>query len=285
MTVKTMRVAVITDAVSAAFYFPCWHRYYASQFGAENLYVVTFGGLRADFRHFDLGGVWETKIYNNDLRVKIIAGLVNVLLDQYDYVIRVDTDEFLVPDPRVFESLADFMKRLERPYVTAMGYDVIPARDDQALSLDQSILVKQRRLAYPYDALNKTCITNIPLVWAPGFHFCSAFPMFQKLYLFHMKRADVEIQMKIGAETARHAPGERNFENYLTKAETIADYNRAALHFPAGEGWEWFDRNEYNAKFLKGIRYTKNFGGVYHGLPFQLERALVKIPDEFSEKI
>jgi hypothetical protein len=192
MTFKKLRVAVLTDAVSSEFYFPCWHRYYASQFGSENLYVVTFGGLTADFRQFGLGGVWETKVYNNDLRVKIIAGLVNVLLEQYDYVIRVDTDEFLVPDPRAFESLADYLRRLERPYVTAMGYDVIPARDDQHLVLDQPILVNQRSLAYPYDALNKTCITNVAMTWAPGFHFCSAFPMFQRLYLFHMKRADLE---------------------------------------------------------------------------------------------
>jgi len=285
MAIQKKRAAVITDAVSSEFYFPCWHRYYASQFGAENLYVVTFDGLKADFKSFDLGGIWATKIYNNDLRIKIISGLVNVLLEQYDYVIRVDTDEFLVPDPRSFESLADYVTRLERPYATAMGYDIVPAPDDDALVLDQPILVKQRSRAYPYDALNKTCITSIHLIWAPGFHFCSAFPSFQKLYLFHMKRADLGIQMQIGAATAKHAPGERNFENYLADEESISNYNRAALHFPSGSGWEWFDRNKYNDSFLKGMRFTKNYGGVYHGAPFQIEKALVTIPDEFSGKM
>ncbi len=167
MASKKLRTAVITDAVSAEFYFPCWHKYYASQFGVENLYVVTYDGLRAEFKGFDLGGVWETKAYNNDLRIKIISGLVNVLLEQYDYVIRVDTDEFIAADPRAFASLADYMGTLERPYVTAMGYDVVPARDDKDLVLDDPILLTQRRLAYPYDALNKTCITGIPLTWAP----------------------------------------------------------------------------------------------------------------------
>jgi hypothetical protein len=281
MATQKKRTAVITDSVSSEFYFPCWHKYYAAQFGIENLYVVTYDGMRADFKNFDLGGVWETKVYNNDLRIRIISGLINVLLEHYEYVIRVDTDEFLAADPRVFLSLADYMARLERPYVTAMGYDVVPGSDDNDLVLDQHILLTQRRRAYPYDALNKTCITSIPLTWAPGFHFCSAFPMFHQLYLFHLKRADVSIQMRIGEAIAKHAPGERNRDYYLTNREAILGYNRSVLTFPSGSGWDWFDRTDYNATFLKSIYFTKTYGGVYHGPAFRLDKALVEIPAEF----
>jgi hypothetical protein len=276
------RAAVVTDAISPDFYFPVWHQYYSSQVGSSNLYVVTYGGMKKLFDKYELGGAWEVKAYSNDSRIKIISTLVDLLLQQYDYVIRVDTDELIVPDPRTFGSLRSYMDALNRPYVTAMSYDVVQGDREKALDLEQKILLTQRMFAYPYDALNKTCVTSLSLNWAPGFHFCSVYPEFNQLYLFHLKRADLDIQLQVGEATAARAPGERNRDYYLTNQQTLSTYNKTVLQFRSGSGWEWFQRDEYQAKFLQGIKYTKNYGGVYHGAAFRPEKVLVEIPEEFK---
>ena len=77
---RANRVAVITDTISPSFYFTLWHKYYARQFGASNLYILTYDGLRRDFNHYQLGGVWESDQFNNNQRVKIVSALIDSLL-------------------------------------------------------------------------------------------------------------------------------------------------------------------------------------------------------------
>jgi|GEM_PF-1671276 len=279
---KKSGVAVITDTVSPHFYFPLWHKYYSSQFGASNLYVVTYAGMKQNFHDFSLGGLWESDQYNNAQRIRLICKLLATLLERYEFVIHVDTDEFLVADPRSYTSLSTYMGELKRSYVTAEGIDIIQKPDEGPLNLDQGILSVQRRTGYFYDALNKTCVTNMELIWAPGFHFCSVFPDFNNLFLLHLKRADVDIQIAIGQAISSTADGEPNKPYYLTTKEQLMSYNKGVAAFPSGEGWAFFDREDYRNAFLRGVHFTANYGGVYHGGGFRPDKALVTLPMEFS---
>lgn len=278
---ETDKIAVISDCVSSEFYFKKWYKYYSDQVDSKNIYIITYDDGLKNFNNFDLGGVWRCPHYNNSTRVQTISQLTQLLLQTYQFVVRVDTDEFLAPDPRVHKSLASFLDALDRPYVTAQGYDVVQGKDEAALNLDAPLL-GQRRFAYPYDALNKTCVVGLPVSWAPGFHFASVFPEFNHLYLFHMKRADIDIQIAIGEAIARQAANEPNQKYYLTPREDVEAYNRSVLNFSRVEGWSEFERTEYMKKFLEGIRYKKDFGGVSHGKAFRMESVLVTIPGEFS---
>src|SRR3954469_15184174 len=103
-----MKIAVVTDAVSADAYFPVWYAYYGKQFGARNIYVFTYAPNAAAFSGVQLGGVQLIDDhYNDDLRKEAITAFVCGLLETYEMVIRVDVDEFLVPDPLEFASLAE----------------------------------------------------------------------------------------------------------------------------------------------------------------------------------
>ena len=282
MTTKR-KVAVITDAISDQFYFPLWHRYYASHVGATNLYVVSYADEATRFNSYELGGIWRTSEYLNANRVKAISSLIAVLLESYDFVIRVDTDEFAVPDPRSFSSLSEYLDKLERPYVTAKGYDVVQGADEAPIDLNKPVLIQQRRFAYAYDALSKTCIVSLPVRWAPGFHFSTVFPEFSQLFLLHMKRADIDIQLAIGAVTAeRAASTEPNRKHYLTPREDLLAHNRTAFQGQRGSGWDFFSRNEYFDAFRSAIKYTRNYGGVYHGREFRPDNALADLPPQFS---
>jgi hypothetical protein len=277
------KVAVITDAIGDQFYFAAWHRYYASHVGAKNLYVVSYSYEPGSFSGYELGGLWRSAEYLNANRVKLISSLIAVLLESYELVIRVDTDEFIVPDPRTSTSLADYLDKMDRPYVTAAGYDIVQATAEAPLDLNRPILIEQRKFAYAYDALSKTCVVSLPVKWAPGFHFCTVFPEFSQLYLLHMKRADIDIQMAIGKVTSeRAAAAEPNRKNYLTPREHLIAHNRTAFNAERGTGWDFFVRENYFQAFRSAVRYTASYGGVYHGREFRPDKALVELPAGFA---
>ena len=173
------------------------------------------------------------------------------------------------------------MNALTSAYVTAEGYDVVQDQGEGPLDLSQDILVAQRSRAYPFDALNKTCITKVPMRWAPGFHFSSVYPVFDSLAMFHLKRADIEIQVAVGEAVAAHAKGDLLIDYHLTPREQILIATQSALNFPRLDDPETFLRPQYRAKFLSNIAYTQNYGGVYHGTTFAPEPALVRLPDVF----
>jgi hypothetical protein len=279
---KMKRVAVITDAVSSDFYFRLWHKYYSRQVGSRNLFVVSFGSAEYEFSNFELGGITSSVRYENNERVNRVQTLATSLLEQYDLIVRVDTDEFLVPNPCKYSSLSDYLQRLDRPHVTAMGYNVLQDRGETALDLNKPILISQRRIVNPYDALSKTCIITAPVTWTPGFHFCSEFPQFHDLYLLHFKLADLDIQIRIGQEVAK-LTDEQLFKDYhLTARDTLAMRTAGILSLPRYAGIDQFERKEYNQRFISHISHTLKPDGIYHGGSFAPEQAVVEIPPEFK---
>ena len=275
------RAAVVTDAVSSAFYFPAWHKYYSRAVGAENLYLVLYGAVLQDFSSYELGGIWRMHTFNNISRTKMLSQICTLLLDEYDYVVRVDTDEFLVPDPRLYAGLAEYLVKTRRSYITASGYNVAAHPDSEKIDFTKAIFKSQRQVCYPYDALNKTCVISSPTVWAPGFHFASVYPDFDHLYLFHLKYADIDMQLAIGEAVADQAD-ELRFQEYHRKARANIEENlNSIFRFPLEKGWTGFERTEYRANFLGRIHHTTNWGGIYHGGPLGPERVLLEIPDEF----
>jgi len=95
------KFAVVTDAVSPRFMFEKWLVYYSSLFGIENIYILTYKGLAKGFRGWPVGGLIELPVaYNDEVRACFVSGFVSALLAAYTGVVRVDVDEFLVPDQR-----------------------------------------------------------------------------------------------------------------------------------------------------------------------------------------
>jgi len=238
--------------------------------------------MKSAFDSFELGGIWESEQFNNEQRVALISGLISCLLQQYDYVVRVDTDEFLVPDPRFYSGLSHYLGTLKTCFVTGQGYDLVQGQREVGLDLTKPILVRQRAFAYPFNALNKTCILGISVTWAPGFHFASVHPRFDHLYLFHFKKADIDIQLAIGEAVALHGKDDLLRGYHLTPREALLASAQSAFQFPRVEGWDEFVRKDYQTQFLQQIEYTKNYGGVYHGGPFRPESVLVTLPQGFD---
>ena len=281
------RVAVVTDAVSNDFIFPTWYRYYGRLFGATNIFVVTYAGLAPLFREFTLGGLIELPVgYEDEIRRMVISRFVSSLLPCYDAVIRVDADEFLVVDPRHAASLAEFVGKLDVPYMTARGFDVTQMLDEPPLPKQpEAPILKDRAFAYPNTALNKTCIVTAPVTWSPGFHWASVYPKFGPLFMLHMKRLDIGWQFGWFGRMFNSIKDNPNVNQiikdyYFPDTEKIKDYHRGVSNRPRLSGIESWYRHDLTRKFLEEIRLVPDVG-LYHG-EYGHESVLCEIPSEWK---
>ena len=275
-----MKIAVVTDAVSDQYFFPIWRQYYGHLFGPENLFVVTY--LNADFRSEGLGGVIRLPTtYDDAVRPGTMGPLVTALLKTYDLVIRVDTDEILVVDPRVASNLKSYFLSSAAPYYTARGFDVVQTIGEPALV--PGPILSQRRYAYPISALNKTAATRQPLTWSSGFHWASVPPVFSPLFLLHLKRVDIEWQCRWYAEMTRNIgdnpaidPQIRAY--YAANRAAITAYHAGVSGRPRLEGLDAWYREEHQQRFLESV---KLIDGLYFG-DYAHESALLGIPPEWA---
>lgn len=257
------KIAVITDAVSSAFFFPVWHRYYGGLFGVENLHVVTYQGLKDSFAGIALGNLWAVNAaYDDTLRAGVIADLIAVLLRSHDVVIRCDVDEFLLPDPRQFADLADFIERNELPYVTAQGVDVIELAEDAPLDLEKPIFGVQRRYGLRSSALNKTCVMTIPLRWAEGFHGANVPPRFAGLYNLHLKFADIKKRIAWDQAMLQGlVPGSKAYRYFSVGIDHLTGVRNFMASRPKG-GAE--TQAAFDARFLATV-YHRPDSGIHQG--------------------
>jgi hypothetical protein len=275
-----MRVAVVTDAVSTGNYFPSWLAYYSGQFGTDSIHVFTYPNSREEFKLYDLGALHALpSAYSDDLRRDTITAYVNSLLQSHDLVLRVDVDEFLVPDPAKFPDLITSLKNFPGSHVTAYGFDVIQSPQESVLNLTSPILA-QRQFAYALTALNKTCVTRVPLKWNRGFHYCTVPPTFGDLYLFHTKRADIGLQIAWNQKMRLEA-GEDAFVNsyYGWTEKTIEDFHKGRFRLPLIDEQDALARTAFNKTFLDGVRFSEKTG-FYDGI-YVLEQVNVVIPPRF----
>ena len=283
-------IAVVTDAVSPDYIFPYWAKYYGDLFGCKHLYVLTYTRLAERFQAFGLGGVIELPVsYSDGVRKTAISHLISSLLSCYDFVIRVDTDEFLVVDPRVASSLAMFMNDLNTPYLTARGFDVIQTRGDMPLPAQPSKpLLAYRSYAYPNTALNKTSIVSGPVTWCEGFHWANVYPRFGPLFLLHMKRVDVAWQLgwftTMSESIDRSLPSNKDLLDYYAPDEQrIRDYHDGVESRPRIGGLDNWYRDELTNDFLLSI-HLSDPDGLYCG-KYGHENVLCEIPLQWKSII
>ncbi len=222
------KYAIVTDATSAGFIFPKWYDYYSSQFGGENIYICTYKDGLNQFKSYELGHV---KIiaheYDDDIRAYKINELVEKLLEFYEIVIRVDIDEFLVPEDTSYTNLKEFLDKWNGPYITAKGFDIFEKVGDKKINYELNLLT-QRKYAYSLSAMCKTAVTRLPLTWKRGFHYASIPPKFDGLLLFHLKRLSIDMQLEWYDFMIKTSTGNKFVNDYYRRTKSaIHDFHKS----------------------------------------------------------
>ena len=200
------KICAITMVRNDEFYLRRWVAYYGDQLGRENLRVYFDGedqtvpdfceGVKTVLRPRQAGNVARS----DKGRIDFLSSEAALLFGQgYDLVIGTDVDEFLIVDPALGKTLAEYLSEANiKNCLSAMGVDV-----GQHMKLEGAIdasrpLLAQRRHAYLCSRYTKVSVIAKPLRWGSGFHRVKGcnYHIAKDLYLFHLGGFDYEMMKK-----------------------------------------------------------------------------------------
>lgn len=189
------RIAALTMVRNDDFYLEKWVKYYGDQLGKENLYIF-FDGTDQKIAPFCEGtnAFLHEKIGNQVVqaekgRLSFLSGEAAKLLGKgYDLVIGVDADEFIVVDPKLGLSLAEYLSgcRIDVS-LSALGLDFGQKLGEEGDIRPDLPFLRQRHYAQIGTRYTKPSIVAAPCRWGSGFHRIKGhnFHIGKDLYLLH----------------------------------------------------------------------------------------------------
>lgn len=221
--------AVFTIVRNEGFWLPRWVKHYAH---VGDLYVLdhesddgsTHDALRKGFAKFDV-----SRPHTDDVgwMLDTVQGFQARLFGVYDRVVFAEVDEFLIPDPARYDTLANYLAWNTSDQITATGYDVVMRAGDPALNLSEPIL--SQRGWKRNDRWDKTLVASGPMKWEVGFHRpVEGTPRPEPtpdLLLVHFHYADLETQW---ARLESRRKGRQPFPNSWGAQNKLPD--RAAFN-------------------------------------------------------
>ena len=235
----TKRIAAITMARNDTFFLSRWIKYYGDQIGTENLYIYLDGTDQETPPN--AGAAQITKLPHTDMsrsagdkyRIGKISDLANELLKTYDIVIGCDCDEFLMVDPALNISLADYLSNKKiNTTLSGLGLDVGQHMTHEKPLDTSKPFLAQRAHALLSTRYTKPVVINRPVRWGSGFHSINGhnFHIDPNLYLLHFGAVDMD--MLVAKASARGT----DWINHLKRRGngTINDVSHRPAH---GESW------------------------------------------------
>jgi hypothetical protein len=278
-------VAVVTFVYNEAVNLPIWLRYYGPLFGKKNLFVIDHSSNDGSTSNLD--DVNRILIPRQELeerkRCLFMASLQKGLLEYFDTVIYTDCDEILVPDPREYRNLSEYIKKSDFDYVAPIGLDIQHMIDLEApLDLAKPILAQRQYCRFNV-GMCKPLISRVPINWETGFHASDKpINLSDKLFLFHLKLMDLDIAMKRLKFTREMGWAERSlaaghgaharYDDDRFKREFFLDPQNIAKHHELSDF-------VFTGEVTKIVEETVHRSGFYW--PPQVPSKVMVIPDRF----
>ena len=235
----TKHIAAITMARNDTFFLSRWIEYYGREIGTENLYIY-LDGTDQEIPE-NAGAAHITKLPHTDMsrsagdkyRIGKMSDLANKLLKKYDIVIGCDCDEFLIVDPALNTSLAQYLSDKQiNTTLSGLGLDVGQHLTHEKPLDSSKPFLPQRAYALLSTRYTKPVVINRPVRWGSGFHSINGhnFHIDPNLYLLHFGAVDMEMLV---AKAASRGP---DWVNHLRRRGngTINDVTNRPAH---GEKW------------------------------------------------
>lgn len=191
-------IAAITMARDEGDMIRHWARHYAAEFGPEHVYVIddhSSDGSTDDLPATVLRLPYLRKHGFEPSRMGILSNFANSLLFAYDGVLASDADEFVVADPKRWQSIRHLAAaHPERQAMGVTAFNVIHDLSREAtLSFDRPLL-QQRAFAKFTPLMCKPSLKFVRADWSHASHAVGCeFEIETDLVMFHMKFADRDL--------------------------------------------------------------------------------------------
>jgi hypothetical protein len=189
------KIAALTMVRNDDFYLRKWVEYYGAQLGRENLYIW-FDGTDQQILPFCEGTnavaipkIGTDLVSNDKGRVAVMSDkAAELFASGYELVIGTDADEFVVVDPRLGQSLPEYLSACRIGVsLSPLGLDFGQKLGEEG-DIDASRpFLQQRRYAQIGTRYTKCSILARPCEWGSGFHRVKGhnFHIGKDLYLLH----------------------------------------------------------------------------------------------------
>lgn len=208
-----VKVAAVCMTYNEPEFVPLWLAHYARQVGRENCFILDDGssdGSTAGFGPYNIIRL-PRRPYDPSGQSAFNSTFCTGLLQYYDYVLYSDVDEFVVSDPKVAKTLADYCRRPLPPVITMVGLNIVHLPDEEPAWDPGRPILTQRRFVRFSSSMCKATLISQPVIWSPGSHSANARTIFDHLYLFHAKWFDLPASLrrqKMMREMAWAAPNQ-----------------------------------------------------------------------------
>lgn len=198
------RICAITMVRNDEFYLRKWVEYYGAQLGRENLRIYFDGedqqipafceGIHAELKPRIPGMVVKSEKERLAFLSHRAAHLMNE--EGYDLVIGVDADEFLIVDPKVGKTLAEYLSEINvKVCVSGLGVDIGQHLEREEVIDGNKPFLSQRSYGYLCSRYTKPSVIAAPVMWGSGFHRVKGhgYHIDQHLFLFHFGSIDLKM--------------------------------------------------------------------------------------------
>jgi hypothetical protein len=189
-------VAVLTMTRDEGGMLRRWVNHYGNAVGRSNLLVLDDNSTDGSTTGLDCPVVPLPTLPGGAeferTRMRMVNGFAQGLLACHDFVIFVDVDEFLIPDPARYSGLREFLAARRNTAVIApvalnLVHHVATEKD---LDPNRPVL-EQRSFAKFVPGMCKPAIKQVPAPWTAGSHGISReFAVDRELFMIHLKFAD-----------------------------------------------------------------------------------------------
>ncbi len=199
---ENKRIAILTTVRNDTIFLDKWIDYYAQQFGTKNLFVLLDGHDQPvpqsaeNTNIISLPHIPLNRAKGDKRRAKIMSDFARGLFELFDIVIVTDVDEFIIVDPKLNLTLAQYLSR-KSGYSTlsALGLDVAQHLEQESpIDLSKPFL-SQRRYAHLSARYTKPSIAFQPVRWGSWMHRIKGrnFRIDPNLYLIHLGMVDYQL--------------------------------------------------------------------------------------------
>lgn len=228
---KNKHIAAITMVRNDDFFLRKWVEYYGGQLGKENLYIYYDGedqavadicqGTNASL-HPKIG---NQVVAAEKERLRFLSEKAAELFAKgYELVIGVDADEYIVVDPKLGQSLKEYLSNQDIDIsLSPLGLDFgQKLGEEEDLSFERTFL-SQRHYAQIGTRYTKPSIIAKPCRWGSGFHRVKGhnFHIAKDLFLLHFGYADKKILEERLGDVDRVAQG---WEKHIYKRSRTIKY-------------------------------------------------------------
>ena len=211
------KIAVLTMARNDDFFLRKWVEYYGRELGKENLYIY-YDGEDQTIGEFCQGtNVYiHPKIGNQVVtaekgRLKFLSEkAASLFAEGYDLVIGADADEYIVVDPKLGVSLAEYLSLHEIDIsLSPLGLDFGQKIGEESALSQHTPFLSQRHYAQIGTRYTKPSVIAEPCNWGSGFHRIKGhnFHIAPDLYLLHFGYSDMKILEERMGDADRVAQG------------------------------------------------------------------------------